>query len=89
MGRQIHQELMEELVSHSWLSGLFLSVGFSDTLMSLSWAGDCGEMASQEGFLVLGVEGRTKSSYHIYGFYNPPEKGLIFFRVKVGYRVKD
>lgn len=42
-GRQIHKELMGKLVSHSWLSGLFLSVGFRDTLMSLSWAGDCGD----------------------------------------------
>lgn len=51
-GRQKCKEPMEELVSHSWLSELFLSVGSSATLMSLSWAGDCGEVApSQEGFL--------------------------------------
>lgn len=68
---------MEELVSHSWLSELFLSVGSSATLMSLSWAGDCGKMASQEGFLVLGVEGRTKCSYRVYGFYNPPENDVF------------
>lgn len=75
--RQMQKELMEELVSHSWLSGLFLSVGSSDTLMSLSRAGDCGEVASQEGFLFSGIEGRTKNSYCIY-FYNPPENGVFY-----------